>query len=135
MASEYRIDYKTQIKITDEDILDIMSSAVYGIAYWVQTMKYPDGKSLGDNAEEHVANGGSVIVVIDEPIEDGGPVEFPIDKFTVLKGVEKYLAEGNRPYNILEVDSGEFVLDCGMIDADVSDMIIQYGLFGEIVFG
>ena len=135
MAKDFTIEYNAQVKVTNEDILDIMSSAVYGIAYWVEMVRYTNERRRGDNVEEHIANGGQVVVEINEPIEEGGPIEFALDRNTVLKGVKKYLETGNQPYNILDADNGEFILDCGMVDATVADMIIQYGLFGELIFG
>lgn len=29
----------------------------------------------------------------------------------------------------------ELHIDCGMVDAEVADAIIQYALFGEIIYG
>ena len=53
----------------------------------------------------------------------------------LLRGLKMYLSDPEAPYDITDYEHGLLVLDPCDIDATVADMIIQYALFGEIVFG
>lgn len=44
-------------------------------------------------------------------------------------------AEQPKNNDIFEVIDRELHIDCGMVDAEVADAIIQYALFGEIIYG
>lgn len=114
--------------VTDEDIDDIMCSAFEGgITYWCRKVDVV-GKFLGEYASEQISRGGALILWDSE--EDN--VSYTLDKEMLLKGVE--LAITNRDYEEYEwYENG--VLDCAQVDADVADCIVQYALFGEIIFG
>lgn len=60
----------------------------------------------------------------------------------LLDGIKKYCEDAERPYDIMHegvnsvgCSTGEYGLDCCMVDAVVADMIIQYAVMGEIVYG
>lgn len=81
---------------------------------------------------------GKTITLIDE--EENERHELTLEK--LLTGIKMYLEDKQRPYNILADDlnsvgysRGTYELDCCMVDANVADMIIQYAVFGEVVFG
>lgn len=113
--------------VTDEDIDDIMCSALEGgITYWCSRVEVV-GEYLGEYASEQISRGGALILWDSE--EDN--VTYTLDKEMLLKGVE--LAITNRDYEEYRwYENG--VLDCTQIDADVADCIVQYALFGEIIF-
>ena len=49
-----------------------------------------------------------------------------------------YLQDPESPYNILWDEQGafgEYRIDAGEVDGCVADLILQYALFGEVVFG
>jgi len=51
-----------------------------------------------------------------------------------------YLNDPNKPYEIVDVSdnnghAGKHYIETCNVDATVADMIIQYALFNEIVFG
>lgn len=114
--------------VTDEDIDDIMCSALEGgINYWCCQVDVV-GKFLGEYATEQISRGGALILWDSE--EDN--VSYTLDKEMLLKGIE--LAITNRDYEEYEwYENG--VLNCAQVDADVADCIVQYALFGEIIFG
>ena len=68
------------------------------------------------------------------------PVISPKEKLS--SGVKQYLEDEDKPYNIL-VDAedsvgcskGVYELDCCMVDATVADMIIQYAIFDDVIYG
>ena len=65
-----------------------------------------------------------------------------LNKEKLLSGVKQYLEDEDKPYNIL-VDAedsvgcskGVYELDCCMVDATVADMIIQYAIFDDVIYG
>lgn len=64
------------------------------------------------------------------------------DADKLLDGIKKYCEDAERPYDIMYAgvnsvgcSTGEYGLDCCMVDATVADMIIQYAVMGEIVYG
>lgn len=65
-----------------------------------------------------------------------------LSKDKLLDGIKKYCEDAERPYDIMYegvnsvgCSTGEYGLDCCMVDAVVADMIIQYAVMGEIVYG
>ena len=135
-AKESRIKVEMSVVVTPEDIDDMMVSALEGgITYWCDEAKVI-GDYLGKYASEQISRGGSLwLHCIESPDDSETDVyELTPDKF--LRGLKMYLEDPNKPYDIFD-GSGEKELriDCGMVDATVADMIIQYALFEDIVFG
>ena len=59
------------------------------------------------------------------------------DKWTLtrdmlLRGIKQWAEFGGDPCLAI---LGNGTLDTGEIDAEVADMIVQYALFGEVVYG
>lgn len=119
------------IKVTDEDIDDIMCTALEGgINYWCRRADVV-GDYLGEYASEQISRGGQLKLY--EAEDDG---EFLLNKEHILSGILQYVLCPDSSYRILrEGVDGFYLLECGMIDAEVADSIIQYGLFNEIVYG
>jgi hypothetical protein len=78
----------------------------------VQASKY-----LGEFASEQISRGG--VLVLHDSV-DGKKRE--LNKEKLLSGVKQYLEDEDKPYNIL-------------VDATVADMIIQYAIFDDIIYG
>lgn len=135
MESE-KIKVEIDVAITQEDIDDIVTTALEGgINYWCRKAEVV-GKYLGEYASEQISRGG-VLKLYD--IESGDAYELNKDK--LVNGIKMYLEDPEKPYDILEVgqnsvgcSKGECILDCCMVDGCVADMIIQYALFKEIMF-
>lgn len=111
-----------------EDVIDDICCAAFegGISYWSDQVKViestvPEGASI-HFAENAISNGASVEIF-----------DIDTDESYILtpegfeKGLQLYV-------DSLELDPEEPILDCGDIDADEADKIIQYALFGEILF-
>ena len=108
-----------------------------GINYWCDGIKVV-GEYLGEYGSEQIARGGKLKVHLEEPFDDEDTETYELDKEKFLKGVEMYIKNPDKPYEIVCFDTdvdGDLTIDTCMVDADVADMIIQYALFGEIVFG
>jgi len=125
------------VGVTDEDIDDIMCGALEGgITYWCIAAKV-DGDYLGSYASEQISRGGRLKLFLDEPYNDTDM--FVLDKEMLMKGLKKYLEDPEKPYEIVSVISDgsdtRMGIDTCQCDATVCDMIVQYALFDEVVFG
>lgn len=117
----YELNIK--IKVTDEDIDDIVSTAFEGgITYWCRKAEVV-GEYLGEYASDQISRGGKIILYDAESND-----KWELNKDNFLKGLQKFL--NKRPSVLTD---GE--IDTCNIDAEDADMIIQYALFGELVFG
>ncbi len=55
-----------------------------------------------------------------------------LTKEKLLQGIRMYAEQYG---NIFEVVDHELRIDCGMVDADAADAIIQYAIFSEVIYG
>lgn len=117
-------------KFSDNDILDIISSAVYDIRYWggiYDTNEYyaaRDELNKEDRTYEdilyHMLKKGDKILMYD--IEDEFETwDLTLDK--LLNGIK------------LAIENKYWDGDIDTIDGEIGDIIFQYALFEEIVFG
>lgn len=114
-----------EVNLTQQDIDDIMCTALEGgICYWCGRAEVV-GEMLGDYAHEQISRGGSLIL---HDAESSDKWELTLEKF--LRGVELYIKNGDR----VTVEDFKLV-DYGELDADDADCIVQYALFGKLVFG
>ena len=110
-----------EIVLTQEDIDDIMCGALEGgITYWCDEAKVV-GDYLGEYGSEQIARGGKLRLHL-----------LDLEKFK--KGVELW-AITPVGCNCLEQMDGKIRFDTCNADAIVCDAIIQYALFGTVVFG
>ena len=115
--------------LDDEDVLDIISSAVYEIGYWSCIANDTEDwhevkKEMPDATFEdmffHILKSGSTIKLIDA--EDDEEVwDLTFNK--LLNGIQ------------VAIDTDCWDGDMDNIDGSVGDIIFQYALFNEIVFG
>ena len=139
------------IKITKEDVVDILSSAMDGIGYWGRIVpnneQYKEAKKwIRENEEpdyeicyeeviaQMLFDGKSVAV---RDIEDGQESWLSLSNLSY--GIRKAFQEGYySDYNWLVPDgsgSNKWHLEPDQIDAEVADVIIQLAVLGEIVYG
>lgn len=117
------------VVVTQEDIDDIMAGALEGgINYWCKRAEVV-GDYLGEYASEQISRGGQLIL---HDIEDGETYTLDMKKF--LKGLKMYF-EKPHPYDILEEIDNKLRIDTCNADAVVCDMIIQYALFDDVIYG
>ena len=123
----FNITVTQNINVTEEDIDDIMCSALEGgITYWCYKAKVV-GDYLGEYASEQISRGG-VLKLYDS--ENGDIYELTLE--ALLNGIR--LAIQNDYYAEYEWHYGD-KLDCCQIDANVADCIVQCALFGEVIYG
>ena len=124
--SEKKFTVRPQIEVnlTQQDIDDIMVTALEGgINCWCQEAKVV-GEYLGEYASDQISRGGSLILY---DAESNDKWELTLEKF--LNGVKLYFEQG------CHVQVEDNAIDAGDIDANDADCIIQFALFGEVVFG
>ena len=139
------------IKITKEDVVDILSSAMDGIGYWGRIVpnneQYKEAKKwIRENSEQdyeicyeeviaQILFDGKSVTVRD--IE--GDQESWLSLSNLSYGIRKAFQEGYySDYNWLVPDGGgsnKWHLEPDQIDAEVADVIIQLAVLGEIVYG
>lgn len=123
------MNIELKVVVNDEDIDDIMAGALEGgINYWCDEAKVV-GNYLGEYASEQISRGGQLKLHDFEEEED-----YILDKEKFLKGLKMYL-EKPHPYDILEEIDNKLIIDTCNTDATVCDMIIQYALFDDVIYG
>lgn len=134
MTDEKKFEVHAEItaRLTQQDVDDIMVSALEGgINYWCRRVVV-QGDYLGEYASEQISRGGKLAVWLEESFEDDKTCYvLDLDKF--LAGFKLWLQSGFDSYDAVDFSDGS--VDCGQIDAGCADEIIQYALFGEIIFG
>ena len=119
------IEIKYEVTYTQQDIDDILCSALEGgITYWCGEAEVV-GEHLGDFASDQISRGG-ILKLYDN--EDDACYELTLEKFQ--KGLQKFLEERGK-----EVIDEHGALDTTELDANDADLIVQYALFGEVVYG
>lgn len=119
------ITIQIPFKIDGEFVDSVMCSAFEGgINYWCESAKAKDNDYKGaEYASEVISRGGTVVL---KDAEEDETYEIDLDKF--VKGYRKYVqwaSEKNR----------EVYTDPAYIDAEIADIIVQYAVFDEIVYG
>lgn len=113
--------------LTIENIDDIMASALEGgINYWCSEAEVVEEKRCADWGHEQIARGGTLIL---HDAEGDDKWELNLEKF--LNGFKLWLENGGDQYSAVE--NGE--VDCCKIDGGCADEIVQYAIFGEVVYG
>lgn len=135
---EQEIKYTTEKILTVEDLEEIMTTAIEGgIGYWAcldntacdwleaRKQLREEGKELfwGTVATRVLLNGGA-IVFEDAEGEDNECWMLTLEGFR--RGCELYEKERGSLTKALED---------GSFDADDADCLIQYGCFGQVIFG
>ena len=148
------INPQITIKITKEDVVDILSSAIGGISYWGEIVpndrQYEKTKKwLLENAEPDYDDGEICYEeVVAQILFDGKSVtvrdseddkESWLSLSNLAQGIQTAFREGYySSYSWLVPDGdgfGQWHLETSQIDAEVADVIIQLSVLGEIVYG
>lgn len=134
MAEKKEEEFETvkaelQIALSTEDIDDIMCGALEGgITYWCNRAEVV-GEYLGEYGSEQIARGGMLKLHDRE-----GGKEYELTKEKFLKGIELW-AKNPVGCNCLEQIDGKLRIDTCNADAIVCDAIIQYAIFGDVIYG
>ncbi len=123
----YTIRPEIEAKLTGQDIDDIMVCALEGgITGWCCEAEVV-GEYIGEYASDQISRGGKLIL---HDAESDDKWELNLEK--VLNGVKLWLQNGDDQHHALQKDG---TIDCCNIDGEMAGLIIQYALFGKVVFG
>lgn len=115
---------KLQIELPESFVSDIMVAALEGgINYWCEKATVKDGDFKGKSYASDVLEAGGTLIL--HP-EDDEPVELDLEKF--LTGLEKLCGHEHRGGHFVNVAL------TGDHDAEDADCIVQYAVFGELVY-
>lgn len=127
MMKKYSVN--PTFNFSDEDMLDIISTATCDIGYWGgihdsnEYYEARDELETGCTFEDilyHMLKKGEKVIMYD--VEDEEETwDLTLDK--LLNGIK------------LTIENGYWTGKIDDIDGEVGDIIFQYGLFNEIVFG
>ena len=121
---KFPVHIEMDVDLTSQDIDDIMVTALEGgITGWCGRAEVV-GEMLGGYASEQISRGGSLIL---HDAESSDKWELTLEKF--LKGMKLYFEQA------LPAELAGEGIDPSDFDADAVDCIIQYALFGKLVFG
>lgn len=113
------------VNLTTQDIDDIMCAALEGgITYWCCKAEVVEEKRCSDWGHEQIARGGALIL---HDAEEYKTYQFTLEHF--VQGFRLYLEQG------CHVAVEDNAIDTCDLDANDADCIIQFGLFGEVVYG
>lgn len=120
----FEVEAAVRIRISDRTVDDIMVTALEGgISYWCGAARVV-GRRLGADASEQISRGGTLMLY---DAESSDKWELTLDKF--LQGVRRWVENDD---GIGALVDGE--LDASEVDANAADVIVQYALFGQLVF-
>ena len=123
------------VVVASEDIDDIMCTALEGgINYWCDEAAVDEDKRVTEWGHEQIARGGELKIHVVEPFDDEDTEWFTLTKEKFMNGLKLYIARQGH-VDFLEVVDHELRVDAGYVDADAADTIIQYALFGDIIYG
>lgn len=113
--------------LIDENIDDIMVTALEGYVYeWCESVK-PVGKMLGEYASDQISRGGELKIT---ESEDGTVHILDLAKFKA--GFDAWFKDDGDRNGAVDAEGD---VNCGQIDGEDADAIIQYALFGRLVYG
>lgn len=124
-----KIRTEFDVILRDEDIDDIMVTALEGgINHWCSEV-LPAGEQPGECAGGQISRGGYLKL---HDFEGNAELILTKEKFT--EGLKKYLVNPTAG-DFLEFVDHRLLVDTGYVDAETADAIIQYALFGDVVYG
>lgn len=122
------VKVEMEIILSQEDIDDIMCGALEGgITYWCRRAEVV-GEYLGEYGSEQISRGG-VLKLHDREAEK----IYELTKEKFLKGVALW-AKNPVGCSCMEQIDGKIKIDTCNADAVVCDAIIQYAVFGEVIY-
>lgn len=126
---ELRIDTSVgKLRITGECIDDIMATALDGgITYWCNKAEVI-GEYLGEYASDQISRGGK-LKLYDYEAE----ITYELTIENLIAGIKVLIEDDSIEVNLTKRENC-FELDEDYLDSTLSDLIIQYAVFGELVY-
>lgn len=128
---KFKVHAEITVRLTQQDVDDVMVSALEGgICYWSDCVEVVD-RYLSEYASGQISRGGKLKIHVDEPFDEANTEWYELDMEKFAQGFRLWLENGGDRYGA--VSNGE--VDTCEIDGEMADLIIQYALFGEVVYG
>ena len=128
---KFEVHAEITVRLTQQDVDDIMDSALEeGICYWSDCVEAVD-RYLSEYASGQISRGGKLKIHVDEPFDEANTEWYELDIEKFAQGFRLWLENGGDRYGT--VSNGK--VDTCEIDGEMADLIIQYALFGEVVYG
>ena len=126
-TDEFTVEFKMDLLVTGQDIEDIMCTALDGgITHWCSSVEVIESACIGYASEQLRYDGK--LKLFDAESDD----TWVLTRDMLLNGIKLWAEFGGDPCGAI---CGNGTLDTSEIDANIADMIVQYALFGEVVFG
>ena len=128
-----------EVELSVQDMMDLLCTAFEGgVNYWVtsilgeggDTGKLPEGRTKIEHEYEWLAVGGSLKI----GYEDEERLYRYLDQDKLQKGLQEWIFR-NSVQVYYDGARRDTALDLGNIDAGDADEIVQFALFGKLVFG
>ena len=114
---EIVLEIPIKIKVTDKDLMDILSIAFEGgINYWCKS---------------YDRHGKFAFTLYDAESDD----KWNFDKDDLIRGIKQYILNSEDKWSILDTNNDEVYIEPAFIDAWIADDIIQYACMGRVIFG
>ncbi|WP_336786919.1 hypothetical protein [Paenibacillus sp. MMO-177] len=130
--------------IEDKEIDYIVSTAFEGgINYWCRKAEVVEPTGWGNEdtpellkgtqyegaeyASDLISRGGRILLHEHEGEHNDEPEKYTLTKEKVLAGIQLFMEKAASDPNHIKLDLDNY-------DANDADLIVQYGIFGEIVF-
>ena len=124
---KFEVKVEIRVELTQQDIDDIMVAALEGgINYWCDEAAVEGGEYLGKYASDQISRGGTLLL---HDTDEDAYRKLDLEKF--LKGFKLWMENGGDQYGAVQGHE----VDCCNIAAGCADEIVQYALFGEVVYG
>ena len=129
----FTVNIKIKLNITQEDIDDIVRTALEGgIGDWCRKVEVK-GDYLGEYASDQISRNG-ILKLYGYKTDEF----YLLTRDRLLKGIVKYCKNVQNLCDIIYVKDNpceqECELDCSMIDSVAADMIIQYAVMGDVIY-
>lgn len=119
-------------QVTDQNIVDMLDAAGYGIGYWA------DWATVDESARTYT------VMPHEDPNEDKAPEQIVVtfdqiaEAFNRLLNNERELLIGSlvhRYFLYAYADRDASGIDAGHIDSEAADVLVQVALWNEVVYG
>lgn len=123
-----KMNLKMDVTVKQRDIDTIMAIALdNGATYWCDRAEVIGGEYLGVYASDQISRGGDLRLY---DAEEDKQYILTLDKF--LKGLETFITVDRGEHEIVDRDGK---INVRKIDREIADQIIQFALFGEVIYG
>lgn len=133
------IKIEINLLVKKEDVDDIICTAFYGgITYWCPKVTKADGSRTKSDmdASTYLWEGGELSFWEDEDDTGENLVEHKVNLEKFINAIKMYIEGGYRySASIMDTDGDSMILECGNVDDEVADCIVQLACFGEVVYG